>query len=430
MVKRKKSLACLISFVFSAFLLTGYASADNTNHLNTEKSLIISINNPQSVINTMIDCMNSNDVPGYISTFTKDNRVLMEKDFSDNQDVRYFREKDVRLVNIKKLPEKIAVSATALSNEEPNDTTTCEVYYVELSFNVDQEQKWFYNGTNHRVIVMSQEDNQWKIARVSVPSIGYLVDKGCGFGTIAEEKALNIEETMNTKGLVLNNEGMVIESIAAPQEELERERRGQILETEEDFSDVELQSPITRTDEHTRPDSVLVYFTKSQNRSDWGGVVRADVPLWDYCRDVLPNEWVASWYSTAPTAVRAGALVTKMYGWYHTYHPKRMYSPYYSDVLDNTYDQEYDCGSHQSGTDSAISDVGGIGIDSWDTHQLFETQYRAGTYDGDNYAHSGYVSQYGTKYWADQGKGYTFMIHYYYDDSFAPYYEDAHFFYY
>ncbi|MFV9566825.1 hypothetical protein [Thermoanaerobacter mathranii] len=169
-------------------------------------------------------------------------------------------------------------------------------------------------------------------------------------------------------------------------------------------------------DEHTRPDSVLVYFTKSANRIAWGGVVKHEVPLWDYCRDVLPNEWHESWYSTAPTSVRAGALVVKMYGWYHAYHPKRMYFPYYSDVLDNDYDQQYEYGSHLSGFS--------------DTHRLFETQYRAGTYDGENYAHSGYVSQWGTKHWADQGKGYTFMIHYYYDGSFATYYENAHFFYY
>lgn len=281
-----------------------------------------------------------------------------------------------------------------------------EVYYVELSFEVDQQEKWLYNGTNHRVIVMTKENGEWKIVRVSVPSISYIVDKGYGFGTLEEQKAINIEETMDKKGLVLDNQGKIIKNIAASQEELAKERQGQVREITPNLDAPTAQDVIsTLVDEHTRPDSVLVYFTKSANRIAWGGVVRAEVPLWDYCRDVLPKEWIADWYSTAPTSVRAGALVVKMYGWYHTYHPKRMYSPYYSDVLDNDYDQVYEYGSRKPGTDSAIIDVGGIGIDSWDTHRLFETQYRAGTYDGENYAHSGYVSQWGTKWWADQGKG-------------------------
>ena len=175
---------------------------------------------------------------------------------------------------------------------------------------------------------MTKENGKWKIVRVSVPSISYLIDKGYGFGTFDEQKAKNIEETMDKKGLVLDNQGVIIKNIAASQEELAKERQGQVREITLNSGATTIQDVIsTVLDEHTRPDSVLVYFTKSQNRTAWGGVVREEVLLWDYCRDVLPNEWYASWYSTAPTSVRAGALVVKMYGWYHTYHPKRWKGP-------------------------------------------------------------------------------------------------------
>ena len=71
---------------------------------------------------------------------------------------------------------------------------------------------------------MTKENGEWKIARVSVPSISYIIDKGYGFGTSDEQKAQNIEETMDKKGLVLDNQGKIIKNIAASQEELAKER--------------------------------------------------------------------------------------------------------------------------------------------------------------------------------------------------------------
>lgn len=70
------------------------------------------------------------------------------------------------------------------------------------------------------------------------------------------------------------------------------------------------------------------------------------VDFGEYVYNVLPNEW-GDWYETAKTAVQAGAIAVKMYGWYHVYHPKWNFSPYYADVQDNTNDQVYKYNSVQ-----------------------------------------------------------------------------------
>jgi len=221
MVKRIKVLSLLTMLILSLFLLVGHTTALvalNINDKKGEKFIVTGSNDPQSVIRTMIDAMNSNDIPLYISTFTQDNRAEMEKVYNKNPDAFYFKEKNVRLVNIKKLPAAIGMAAASVSPREGLDPLATEVYYVELSFEVDQQEKWLYNGTNHRVIVMTKENGEWKIVRVSVPSISYIIDKGYGFGTLDEQKAKNIEETMDKKGLVLDNQGKIIKNIAASQE--------------------------------------------------------------------------------------------------------------------------------------------------------------------------------------------------------------------
>ncbi|GAB4274040.1 SpoIID/LytB domain-containing protein [Thermincola ferriacetica] len=408
MRKRIKVLSVFSIFVFLLSLTMNYALAGTPSNPNHKESAQIEL------INSMVDAMNSQDIPGYVNTFTKENRVEMEKVVSEN--IPFFKEKSASLVNIKKLPFEIGSIAAALSEREGFDPSNTEIYYVALKLKVDKEQKWLYNGVNHKVIVLTKENNEWKIARISVPNLRYLVDNGQGFGTKEENQALVIEDTMEKKGLVLNNQGEVIENGAASLQELEKERKNSIIKKDSNV--------IAAADEHVRPDHVTVYFTKSANRTAWNNQVRADVPLWDYCRDVLPNEWVASWYTSYANAVRAGALAVKGYGWYHYYHPKWNYSPYYADVKDNTDDQTYLYNSRKDGSDKAINDVGGIGIDTpYKTstgtiaYKLFETQYLQGTDGSPGTQYSGKISIYGTKYWAAKGKDYAYMVHYYYDYS-------------
>jgi hypothetical protein len=371
-----------------------------------------------TVINRMVQAINNQDSQEYISCFSKENRGLMERFIAENPDQTFFKEQNATLVNIRELPKEFGVASGGLVTRDQSLDRT-RFFYAEIRFKVNREEKWLYNGINHRLIVMTEETDGWKIAGIPVPSIRVLVESGYGFRTEAEKKAVEIEATMEARGLVTNYEGRVIANLAASEADLAKEKQT-------DLSIIPEVSP-TATDEHARPSSIKVYLTYQTNKDYWK-TSTATVNFYDYIRDVLPNEWVASWYTSYPTAVRAGALAVKMYGWYHVYHPKWNFSPYYADVQDNTNDQKYIVNSRHSSTTQAISDVGGIGVDRADGN-LFETQHIQGSENDGGY-HGGKMWHFGTKYWAGKGKGYTFMVHYYYDYSTNTANQLAHFFYY
>lgn len=112
-----------------------------------------------------------------------------------------------------------------------------------------------------------------------------------------------------------------------------------------------------------------------------------------------------------------------MYGWYHVYHPK--WSSLNAAVKDTDVDQTFTVNTEVSSCTAAINAVGGVGVEL-NNGSLFETQYIAGSTDSGG-QYGGKMWQNGTNYWAGQGKGYTFMCHYYRDKSAT---EPIHFFYY
>ncbi|RTZ51679.1 hypothetical protein EKO25_26050 [Bacillus sp. SAJ1] len=75
----------------------------------------------------------------------------------------------------------------------------------------------------------------------------------------------------------------------------------------------------------------------------------------------------------------------------------------------------YIVGTAVSSTNAAISYTDGLGVRKEDG-KLFLTEYRAGSYDTSGKA-SGKVSQWGTKYLAENGKNYSYMLNYYYSGS-------------
>lgn len=414
--------AFLLLVIFS--LLLNSVSAYAATNTKSEP------NDPVVVINGMLESIENQNPQDYIKHFTKENRIEMEAYLLDNSGTPFFREKSASLIKVKELPQEIAKTAASLTESELESGT--RAYYAEINFKVDKQDKWLYNGANHRLIVMTIEDNNWKIARISVPSIKYLNETGQSFKSKEEEAALKIEDALQKKGIVIDLEGNIIENLASAEEDLAREKgkeKGDITQYQVSASSNPTYVAGT-TSEYTRPSYIKVYFLNSTNKNYWGKST-ASVPFYDYCIDVLPNEWYASWYTTAPAAVKAGALAAKMYGWYHVYHPKWNYSPYYADVKDGDTDQVYVVNSRHTNTTKAINDVGGIGLDrpSGSSYILFETQYIDGSYaaGGQN---GGKMWQNGTKYWADQGDGYTFMCHYYYDYSTNTGGQLAHFFYY
>jgi len=396
----------LVALTLSLVVITGNTFAATNTQL--------SLDEPSIVIEKMVIAIDNQDYEQYINCFTKENRTEMEKYLNQGKD--NFREKSAKLLNIKELPKDVGDVAIGITESEKQLNET-RVFYTEIKFDVDKQGKWLYNGVNHRSILLCKKDDNWKIVRISVPSIKYIVSTGNGFNTKEEKSAVNIEETLTKKGLVIDYQGNVIKNLAASKADLDKEKGLKLKPSTSTSGATTVVSPsssVSASGELSYPTYIKVYFTKQINRDYWGSNSKSII-FYYYCIDCLPLEWIPSWYTTAPHSVRSGALCVKMYGWYHVYHPKWQFSPYYSDVKDNTDDQEYQVNSRHQYTTDAMGDVAGIGFNKPDG-TLFENWYRQGTYDS-SWQHSNYLSAYGSKYWADQGKDFYWICHYYYDYS-------------
>jgi hypothetical protein len=127
-----------------------------------------------------------------------------------------------------------------------------------------------------------------------------------------------------------------------------------------------------------------------------------------YVKNVLPNEWIASWDMEA---LKAGAMAVKTYAWYWTIHQKYPGQGY--DVRDDTWDQVYNPASSHSRTDQAVEDT-------WNwvmmkNGEVFQAQYDSGIQGSPDPLYPGRMSQWGTQYWAEGVKDWQWICHYYYD---------------
>ena len=135
-----------------------------------------------------------------------------------------------------------------------------------------------------------------------------------------------------------------------------------------------------------------------------------------YVKDVLPNEWNPNW---KPESLRAGAMATKLYPWFtiNFYGDPKKWPITDAHVVDFTCDQMYEENSSTENTNNSIDYT--WNFYSLRNNQLLETLYILGT-EGDGSKNGldpgNEMSQYGTKYWADNGKVWEWMFDYYYDN--------------
>jgi hypothetical protein len=125
----------------------------------------------------------------------------------------------------------------------------------------------------------------------------------------------------------------------------------------------------------------------------------------DYVRNVLPNEWQASW---PEASLDAGAVAVKQYALHQIRIQKWRSQGYAFDLLDSTCDQVYKPNSAQPATDAAVART-------WSTTltrhgRLFATYYRA----QDCYTVGDCMSQWGSFFRADAGRSAAdILLHYY-----------------
>jgi hypothetical protein len=161
----------------------------------------------------------------------------------------------------------------------------------------------------------------------------------------------------------------------------------------------------------TPPSTIRVYRV---------GLGRIDtVDFQSYVKHVLPNEWVASWPAES---LRAGAMAAKTYAWYWCLHSKYPGAGY--DVKDSTADQVYNPNVAYASTNAAVDATWTYRMTK--SGVIFAAMYCAGAYNSSQtsgqcsalygWTPGTYMSQNGSHYWADHGRGWQAIVSFYYSN--------------
>ncbi len=138
-----------------------------------------------------------------------------------------------------------------------------------------------------------------------------------------------------------------------------------------------------------------------------------NVPFNQYCEDVLPNEWIPSW---DVDALKAGAMAIKMFAWYHHLHPVTI-DGFTFDVDNTTNFQAFEYLSRQPETTAAVNAIRNFAYVK-PNGEIIELNYRAGDKDSPNwqYRNAQKMAQWGSEFWAKQGRTYVQILQFYYMD--------------
>ncbi|MEP7019166.1 MAG: SpoIID/LytB domain-containing protein [Pseudonocardiales bacterium] len=151
------------------------------------------------------------------------------------------------------------------------------------------------------------------------------------------------------------------------------------------------------------PSTILVY------RVSLGRVDRVDFKT--YVKNVLPNEWIASWRAES---LKSGAMAVKSFGWYWALHSTRETSGGACfDVYDNTLSQVYQPGSAVASTNSAVEATWGTRMTR--SGNILQAHYCATRTACPAWVDGNWMSQDGSEEMAVNGRGYATILHAYYD---------------
>ncbi|MDE5679531.1 MAG: hypothetical protein K2I01_03770, partial [Lachnospiraceae bacterium] len=340
--------------------------------INAAEQLEIVENNDETeVILKYYKYENDKNVDDYISLFTIDQRNLMYEHLVQYGEQAFFNNQELEAVNIKVLTDETAYLASAINFSEVQMYGELKCVYVE------QEIKENNGSTiSYVCFVLAKENNVWKIERVSVPYIQFILENGEQFGGANERVFASRQEAQLQSmidGRTISQNGMFLTTTSL-----------------------------------SAPTSIMVYFTKNDN-INYHGSNKASLDFVTYLKNTVGQEWVVARYADYPSYLQAGVMASKMYAWYNTVNPKRNYAPYYACVLDNSNDQNYWCYSasniESQGAqylrylENALAYANGLALVTEDTESIFETQYR--TNEGN--IHSGILNQAGALALAQNG---------------------------
>ncbi len=171
---------------------------------------------PDSVIKADIAAQNNHDWPKFLAVRTSRDGPpesiltyqLLRKKYPEND----FMENIIsaRLVGIKRLPLWVIADGFVRVQKYCDLYSEIMAYYVGIDYQVKVEKKQVYNGVNYRLYIVAPEGGGWAIAEASEAPVFHIVAAGYGFGTSEEEVALKIQTERFCSGRFINPEGLTI----------------------------------------------------------------------------------------------------------------------------------------------------------------------------------------------------------------------------
>lgn len=350
MKKRIIRLLCVLSIVYSFF------------NFHYSSALAYEENVATFLLEDYITCINERDIDLYIELFTDENVKLMKDFRNKHSDGEFFNNKILTLIDYKVLTKETANNAIILQKDEVQGYEDYMVFYTEI---LEQDIQTANSSSEFYCFLCIRDGEEWKISRVSVPNIDYIIY--CEEGLLTEEEKIAQREQHSAMDFC--------------------QEQNTVKEISEEAG--------TTSSTLTAPTTIKVYFTKTEN-INYHGSSSANVSFNTYLQNVIPVEWIVSYYENYPAYLQAGAMASKMFAWYQTVNPQFNFAPYYSDVKDNSESQNYLCSSYSNLSsnyrryvDSVISYTNCLALVTEESGTLFLVQYRSnfGT------EHSGYLNQ-------------------------------------
>ncbi len=155
--------------------------------------------------------------------------------------------------------------------------------------------------------------------------------------------------------------------------------------------------------------------------SSSGSVLKTDYVDFDYyVKHVLPVEWYYPVISQTE-ALKAGAMAIRNYGWYWVNAGGKYATQYGADCDNSTNCQVYIPNyTTVNATDNAVDTVAATGW--YQNGSIAQPQYRAGTKGSPSSCGTNCMTQYGSQYWAQQGKAYQWILTHYYNSPTPSYF--------
>lgn len=265
---KKKMSILMLTVVFIISCLSSAFASDN-------------FGTPEKVIYSLIDSINNNSWDTYISLQVNSNkdtyRLFFNNDQNKKDNIGLLDVQQAKIEDIKLLPVN-EMAKLAISNEYLNTYPEVTAYYVAIDFKVKEENKYFFNGTNFRIIFLAKENSEWKVLQESDAPIEILVSDGFGFNTESEKIAMNILNE-RYKGNIINKEGKLLSTNKNENVKANKDLINKINNKTNSIFSLPVVISASDTEE---PSTIRVYRTATGTVS-----TPSFIP---YVKDVLPNE--------------------------------------------------------------------------------------------------------------------------------------------